>query len=329
MSVLSCRRTYSPDLRLKVSFLLLTALSMSVRIVSGQTSNPQIASSQARIVKDLESIRIADQDHLPEAQRGTLWAKLAVDYWNATEFLKAEDAYNRSLHLLKTAPSAGAEYAATLDDLASLYLSYGHLDDAERASKQAFTVRKKLGNPSDTAISQVHLANIALVRHQFKKSDRLALLGVQGMESSLNPPRVALLSGFITLTYAQCLRGHCGEGLMNAEQAVAFANKNFESESAPIGFALETLGFAEWKSGATQEGEKSMLEGIQILRKKLAPADPRLAGAMLQYRAYLVEANRRAEAQEIQEQVARMTSQAGIYCSGCTVSVYSLANSLR
>jgi tetratricopeptide (TPR) repeat protein len=327
MIALSYRRTYPRHLT--ASLLLLTALSMCVCVVRGQTSNPQIALWQARTVQDLESIRKAEQEHLPAAQRGILWAELATAYWNTTEFSKAEDAYNRALHLLKTAPSARAAYAATLDDLASLYLSYGRLEDAESASKQAFAVRHKLGNRSDIAISQVHLANIALVRHQFKKAEELALRGKQGMESSSDPSKVGLLSAFITLAYARCSRGHCSEGLKDAEQAVAFANGNFESESAPIGFGLETLGFAEWKSGAAQDGERAMREGIQILRKTLAPADPRLIGAMLQYRAYLVEAKRRVEAQEIQEQVSRMTNQAGIYCLGCTVSVNSLSKSLR
>ncbi len=63
---------------------------------------------------------------------------------------------------------------------------------------------------------------------------------------------------------------------MNAQQALAFANSNFEPESAAVGFALEAIGFAEWKSGEMQEGEKAMLHGIQILRTKLVPADPRL-----------------------------------------------------
>jgi hypothetical protein len=72
-----------------------------------------------------------------------------------------------------------------------------------------------------------------------------------------------------------------------------------------------------------------MLQAIQMLRTKLVPADPRLAGAMLQYRAYLLEANRQAEAQEINEEVTRMTRQAGVYCQGCAISVNSLSNTLR
>jgi hypothetical protein len=72
-----------------------------------------------------------------------------------------------------------------------------------------------------------------------------------------------------------------------------------------------------------------MLRGIQILRTKLVPADPRLRGALEQYRDYLVATSRRVEAQEIHEEVERMTSQTAIFCSTCTVSVDSLSKTLR
>jgi len=72
-----------------------------------------------------------------------------------------------------------------------------------------------------------------------------------------------------------------------------------------------------------------MLRGIQILRTKLVPADPRLRGALVQYGDYLTAASRRVEAQEIHEEVERMTSQPGTVCSSCTVSVYSLSKALR
>jgi hypothetical protein len=314
---------------LRVSFLLLTVLSLGVCIASAQTSEPQSASAQVRIARDLELIQIAEQQQRPVAERGALWAQLASEYQYAAEFLKAEDAYNMSLHLLKSAPAAKAEYAATLESLATLYLLYKRVDEAESVRKQALAVREKLGNSSDIGLSQIHLANVAIARRQFKKAERLSLQGMEEMESSSNPPRSGILSGLITVTYARCLRGHCGEGLTSAQQALAFANSNFEPESAAVGFALETLGFAEWKSGEVQEGAKAMLRGIQILRTKLVPADPRLGGALMQYGDYLIATSRRVEAQEIHEEVERMSSQTGTFCSACTVSVDSLSKTLR
>ncbi len=220
------------SLRSKLFLLLLIALVLRVGAVWAQTPDAQIPSSQARIAQDLEVIRIGEQQHLPPAKQAALWEQLALQYESATEFLKAEDAYLRALRLLKNAPSARAEYAFTLDNLSSFYMIYRRLDDAESTRKQAIKVRQKLGSPAETGQSEVHLADIALLRRQYKKAERLTLHGLQMMESSSNPPRAGVLSAFITLTFARCSRGHCGEGLMNAKQAVAFANKNFESESA-------------------------------------------------------------------------------------------------
>jgi hypothetical protein len=313
----------------RVSILLLTALSLSVCVAWAQTSEPQSASAQVRIARNLDLIQIAEQQQRPVTERGTLWAQLAAEYQYAAEFLKAEDAYNKSLHLLKSEPTVKAEYAATLESLATLYLLYKHVDEAESVRKQALAVREKLGNSSDIGLSHIHLANVAIARRQFKKAERLSLQGMEEMESSSNPPRAGILSGLITVTYARCLRGHCVEALTSAQQALAFANSNFEPESAVVGFALETLGFAEWKSGEVQEGEKAMLRGIQILRTKLVPADPRLHGALMQYGDYLVATRRRVEAQEIHEEVERMSSQTGTACSACTVSVDSLSKTLR
>jgi tetratricopeptide (TPR) repeat protein len=316
-------------LRLERCSLLLVALISSVSAVSTQTSYAQITPLERRIAKDLESTQIAEQKHLPAAQQGALWKQVALDYHLAAEFPKAEDAYNKALHLLKDAPSAREEYVSTLDDLSALYLSYGRLQDAETVRKQVIKALQKLGNPIDIAVSEVHLADIDLVRRKYKKAEQLASRGLEVLESTPDPPRVGTLSAYIVLAYARCSQGHCSEGLTNAGQAVAFANKKFGREPAAIGFAMETLGFAEWKSGKTEAAERDMLRAIQLLRASLVQGDPRLAGAMLQYSSYLLETNRRAEAQEIHEQVTRIMNQAGVFCKGCTVSVSSLSNAFR
>jgi tetratricopeptide (TPR) repeat protein len=331
MTTLACRRI--SDCRPKINLLLLAipALSMcglSCCVAQGQT-DPRIASTEAQIAQNLALIHTAEQQHLAQAQQGALWGKVALEYQSIAVFPKAEDAYNRSLHILKTAPGARAEYASTLDNLATLYLSYDRVDDAESTAKQALMERKKLGKPSEIGLSEIRLADVALVRHQFKKAEQQARRAIVDMQSSPEPPITGMLSAFITLAYALCSRGHCDAGVTSAEQAVAFASKMFGPESAASGFALETIGFAKWKSGELQEGEKAMLQALKILKTRLAPDDPRLAGVMLQYRTYLLEANRKVEAQEIQQQVTAMTRQAGISCANCAISARSLEESFR
>ena len=111
----------SSTLRSRVLLLLIT-LILSMGVLRAQTPNANTLTSQERIAHSLESIRAAEQNDLPKAEQGILWEQLALQYHVATDFQKAEDAYLRSLHLLKRAPASRADYASALDNLASLYL---------------------------------------------------------------------------------------------------------------------------------------------------------------------------------------------------------------
>jgi tetratricopeptide (TPR) repeat protein len=326
MIVLSFDR---PHHSLRVILLLLIASCASTAVARAQTQEPQAASSQVRIADELAMINTAEQQHRSAADLGAMWSNLASEYHYAADFLKAEDAYNQSLHLLKSVPEAREVYATTLEDLAALYLNYGHIDEAESVRKRALAVRKKVGNPQQIGISHAHLADVALARHQYKKAEQLDIQAIAEMQSSTNPPRVGLLSALITITYARCGQGNCNVGLTSAQQGIDFAYKRFDRESAAIGFALETLGYAQWQTGSIQEGEKTMLRGIGILRATLVPADPRLRGSLKQYEKYLNATNRRVEAQEVHSEVERASRDAGVPCSACTVSVYSLSRTLR
>jgi tetratricopeptide (TPR) repeat protein len=321
--------SYHPHLSLRSISFLLIALCSIVGVTWAQAPEPQVVSSQIRIAQDLAMIHTAEEQHRSAADLGAKWSELASEYHYAADFPKAEDAYNQSLHLLKSVPEAREAYVTTLEDLAALYLNYGRIDEAESVRKQALAVRKKLGNPQEIGISHAHLADIALARHQYKKAERLDLQAVAEMQSFINPPRVGLLSALITITYARCAQGNCNEGLTSAQQGLAFAYKRFDRESAAVGFALETLGYAQWQTGSFREGEQTMLQGLGILRTTLVPADPRLNGALLQYEKFLSATNRRVEAQQVHSEVERTTKEAGVACPSCTISVYSLSKTLR
>jgi tetratricopeptide (TPR) repeat protein len=324
MPYLSHDRIRLLTLRRRMSFLL-----FAVVLGNAGRSPAQNPDYRLRIAQLSQAIHSAEFRQLPPEEQGKRWAEIGIAYWNVIDFGKAEDAYLKALRLMKNVPSAHAQYAATSEDLASLYLAFGRTSDAESAAKQAFSIRQKLGDPTQIALSKVHMADIDLVRHQFKQAEKLSEEGMRTLLSAPDAPKTAILSGWISLTYARCSDRRCGEGLKNAQQAMAFATANFPPDSAPIGFALETLGFAEWKSGARQEGEKAMQEAVRVLRQTLAPADPRLAGVLLQYRAYLVELDRTMEARDIERQVRTITRGTGSACSNCEVSVNTLANGLR
>jgi tetratricopeptide (TPR) repeat protein len=315
MRALLCR-VYRPASLLAATLFLTTVL-------------PGAVTARAQLAEDLEAIHTAEQQHRSPAELGAMWGHLATEYHSAADFLKAEDAYNRSLHLLKDVPDSRALYATTLDNLAALYLMYGRTDEAETVRKQSLKIRQQLGNRADIGVSEVHVADIAIARHQYKKAEQFAMRGIDDMNASPSQPEIGMLSALVTITYARCLRGHTADGLASAQQAFQYASAHFQPDSAAVGFSLQTLGFAEWKNGDPEEGGKTMQRALKILRSKLVPSDRRLVGTLLQYESYLTETRHRPEADEIRDEVARTNTQPGAVCPGCTISVYSLAKGLR
>lgn len=305
-----------------IAFLIGTGLILS-------SSLPGTMVARAETTQDLAALHAAEQQHRSPAELGAMWAHLAGEYHVAFNFPKAEDAYNRALRLLKDVPEKKVLYAMTLDDLATLYLEFGHLDEAESVRNEGLAIRRKLGNVADIGVSEVHVADIAIARRDFKKAEQFATKGLADMSASASPPVVGTLSALITIAYARCLRGHAGDAYTSAVRALDFANTHFEPDSPAIGFSLQALGYVQWKSGQAELGGKTMQRGLAILRSTLVASDPRLTGALMQYEQYLVTTRQQPEADEIRDEVARIKMHEGTACPSCTVSVYSLAKGLR
>jgi tetratricopeptide (TPR) repeat protein len=308
-------RRHAPGSRL----LFLLTWFLTTSFMSGRAEGPKADASTSRL---LQAIRVAEEHRAPDAERGALLTELGIAYALAADFPHAEEAYSKALLLLRNEPPGEGVYAATLEDLAALYLTFGHPDAAESTIKQALAVRQQGGDPLRVAICRIHDADVALVRHHYKTAEWMAGEAMEVLVPASGAPPGAILSGWITLSYARCGRKHFAEALDDGRRAVAFAERSFPQESAAVGFALETLGHAEWKRGAKAEGERHMQEAIRILRSRLAPADPRLAGVLLQYHDYLVDVHRMDEARAVQEQMRT-------FCSSCTVSVTTLARGAR
>jgi tetratricopeptide (TPR) repeat protein len=278
-----------------------------------------------KIAGELERIHGEEQGQLTPRQLGALWNMVAIDYQNAMELSRAEDAYGRSLRLLAPIPAAAPDYAAVLDNLGSLYLFRGRLSEAEACRKKALTQRQRQGNALDIALSEKQLAEVSLARHRFKDAEGEAAEALRIMDADpFHADNFYVVSTLMMLTYARCLRNDCGNGVKAAERAVMLAGTKFEPQSLPLGHALVALGFAKGKMGEAREADAMMLQGIQILKLHLVASDPRLLDALLQYRNFLAGVHRKAEAKQVEREVASLRDQHPS-CNGCTVSVYGLS----
>jgi dihydrodipicolinate synthase/N-acetylneuraminate lyase len=103
------------------------------------------------------------------------------------------------------------------------------------------------------------------------------------------------------------------------------AENGLAADSVEQAHASMALGFAQWKTRSIAEAERSMQNGLRILRVRLGNTNPRLMAAMYEYRDFLKAMHRGPEVKAIEEQITAMIPQATKKsCAGCTVSVYVL-----
>jgi len=280
-----------------------------------------------QIARDVQLIHAAEAEKLPELDMGRLWAQLGAHDEEAAEFTKSEEAYNRALAILENLPGAALEYAATLDNLGSLYLSEGNFDAAEKCRERAYRIREQSGDGLAIARGKWMLAEVDMGRKRFKDAQRKASEAYAAMIALKDPRITDRISILTLLAYASCRNNQCTLGLESAREARALALRELPPDDIHLGKALMALGYAQWKAGTASQPdgpEGAMREGIRILRPRATPGHPYVLEALTMYANYLRDAHRVTEANQVVEEERALRSRVANVCSNCTVSVYGL-----
>ncbi len=291
-----------------------------------QSQQPENIPSKASIAQELHVIDLSEREHVSDGRMGYLWGRLASAYAAQADFVRAENAYLRSIGLLTNLPEEQKNYATVLDNLGVLYLAYDRRFEAEDYLKKAFAIRRKLGDLIALGVSQVHLAELALANHKFKQAEASATEAEANLTAAGDSGRASLIAALVSLTYARCARGKCAEGQHDAERAMDLARIIHPMDSLPTGHVLMAMGFACWKTGDSQGAEKMMLDGIHIITIKNVPGAPYSRLALLEYRDFLNSMHRSLDVKRIDDQLAQTNPPP---CNQCTVNVNSMSNALR
>src|SRR5260370_40180569 len=166
------------------SAVLLLAVCYSPALKAQQGEEPMTPA--AHVPRNRALISDAARLKLNPVQIGGLWAQIASDYQDLSQFAESKAAYNRALALLDSESAAQKAYAVTLSNLRSLYTMTGDFDAAENCNRRSLAVLEKLGDPLMIARAQGHLADVYLAMGRNKDALRY---------SSLAVPAVATLPG--------------------------------------------------------------------------------------------------------------------------------------
>ncbi len=310
-------------LRLCISLFLVSLLCTCAsaqkanEILSGTALKEQIESQRS-------TIDLATKHQLSNAKLGYLWAVLASMYRHAGDFTAAESAYIKALDLQRDLPAATQNYATTLDNLGSLYLLYGRLEEAEHYNRMGAKIRGKMGYRLDLARSEVHLAEIDLAKHRFKQADSEAESALRVMRAENDPEALDLIASLNALSFTRCLRGRCADGLASAKESVELARAHFGERSPALAHSMMALGFASWKGGRIDEAEPAMRQGIEVMQQQSTANGRGLLLALIEYRNYLREMQRTSDADAIDRELIAVKAQMGSTCVDC-INMRSLA----
>jgi tetratricopeptide (TPR) repeat protein len=332
------------------STILAGLMTVAGGLAMGQGPAPSPLSSpfSGAIERETQAIHAAERKALPDEKLGAMWGVLGSYYQDAAEYEQAERAYTQALHLLRT-PGEGispalANYAIVLDDLGSVYLETGRLEEAENTRRNALSVRRELGDARAVAVSQGHLAEVELARHRFEDAARDAraasdsLAGTHDIDGDIDPKGIDLhadardkdasdrVAALVTLSYALGSEQRCAEGLKAAEQAWTLAQAAFPPDAVPQGHVLMALGLAQWRTRANAEAEQSMRDGLHILKQHTAPGSAELVSALMEYRGFLKSQKRRNEIAALDAEMEQMRQGTPSGCANCSVSVYALVH---
>jgi tetratricopeptide (TPR) repeat protein len=289
---------------------------------AGAVSVPQTL--QEQIANDKQLIHAAEWSGMDPLNMGRLWSRLGAEYEDAGDFTNGEAAYNRALEFLQKAPNATINYAATLDNLSSMYLAKGNFDAAKTCRRRSYAIREKTGDGLEIARGKWLLSEVELAKHNYREAQKDAFEAYHEMVA-LNDhnviDRVAVLT---VLTHASCMHHQCALAIESGHEAVALALAQLPPDALLLGEARMAVGYAEWKAGVKNNPDEEMREGIRILRKRTTPGHPYLLGAMTQYRNYLKDVHRTVEANEIAEEEKKLKGALPTSCANCTVSVNRL-----
>jgi tetratricopeptide (TPR) repeat protein len=283
---------------------------------------------QSRIAAYRQKIDTAASWHATDDELGVLWLRLGNDYGDERDIARSEEAYARSLKLLRTSPVQG-HYAEALDGLGSLYLLDDRWKESESYQKKALAIFERIGDEEGVARIHAGLAVALVHEHRFAEAEDEAGKALEILQKQEKPNIGDLVTSLIARSYAECFQERCADGLVAARQAVDVARVAFAKDAIEMVTAVLAVGFEEWKNGNETEGERTMHEALELLRQNRNVPQAMLADAQMRtlqsYRNYLRATHQKGRAKQVESEMARLKEEQPTQCADCVVNATALS----
>lgn len=259
---------------------------------------------------------------LTGAELGRGYIILGLSSQGRGNAIDAQIAFEHSLRILEHDREHVEDYASALDDYAGLYVDLGQLDVAVPMCLKALRLRQKIGEHTETAISLMQLAQLALARHRVREAHKYLQQASEQIESAADltdDDKALLLETQGSLALAE---HKASAAIPLYQHALEVVKQSRGEQHWLVGWEYMLLGNANAESGDLNVALADMRNGIAILDHALGKGNPKSLVAELAYARVLDRIGLRVEAAQVRRTVERARKEhSGNQCAGCTVSV--------
>jgi len=284
-----------------VSAVLALAASMTVAIPAQSPSTGQhpdeIRALQASIAA------------APSQAGAATWLLLAVLCQDAARYKESEQAYRKTIRILKS--SDRANLAMALDRMGTMYVETGRFAKAEPLEQRALEFRQNLNDSTGIGASYMHLAVLSLGKHDLDAAEADAEMAVSLLAPAQAHPEAPSaatpeeqMAALIDLSLVRCARGSCATAIPCLARALTLAHASYQANSIPVGFLDFLLGYANWKNGNSPAAAQLMKTGTSELESQLGWGHPTYIAALKQYQVFLAQSGEPAAALQVGTRIA-------------------------
>ena len=235
-----------------------------------------------------DTVRQGEASHAPAGSLAKVYVQLASLYADVAMYPRAEEAIQRGIVLLRRdTESKQGELAAVIEDLATLHVSMGDLDKAQKEGQQALQLRLRDGDRVAIGASYRQLAALYLKRHSFRKSVEFGERAMDSIGAETSENADDWVAVRYTLAKALCENGSCGRAIPVLQQGIEQAKTSYGESSLPVGMGYFQLGVTYWRDGATVEAARWLERGVGLMKAELNWAHPTYVNALREYAKFL------------------------------------------
>ena len=268
---------------------------------------------------------LTDFNQLSGVELGRACILLGLAYHQEGKYAESSGAFEHSLHILEHDPDHVTDYAAALQNYASLYSDAGQLKIAGQMWLKALQLRQKSGDHAGVTRSLTNLAGLAIAQNKIHEAKRYLKRATDEMKwtHDLIDDDFAVLyetKGWLALT-----EGHPSAAVAEYQRSLEICKRTHGEEHWLTAWEYMLRGKAYFQSGDMNKAVADMRTGLVIFDHTLGQSNPKYFLAQIAYSEVLDRTGSHAEAAQVKAAAERASK--AFYrdrCIGCTIGVAAL-----